>query len=286
MIDQAIGVPLKSVIWLDGAPTSVLPLPDRGLDYGDGLFETILVHRGKVLFAELHLERLAHGLRALALPDCLPAAQQQLESAASVAGQKEWTWAVLRLSVVRGSGARGYTPSSTSPPRILIFVSCLDRDCTQMSAAATLCVAAIRLSTQPALAHIKHLNRLEQVLAAAQAQEEGTDECIVLDQTDHITSVVAGNLFLVRHGELLTPKLVNCGVMGTRRRLIIEKWAPSLGLNVREVALTLLDLQTVEEVFYSNSLQTVRPVARLSEHYWDDHSVCNALFQRYLEELA
>lgn len=279
-------MPQKSVIWLDGVTASLLPLPDRGIDFGDGLFETILVHKGKALFAELHLERLAHGLRALALPDCLSAAQQQLESAANVAGQKDWAWAVLRLSVIRGTGARGYTPSFTSPPRILIYVSCLDRDCLQMSAAATLSLATIRLSTQPALAHIKHLNRLEQVLAAAQAQAEGTEECIVLDQTEHLTSVVAGNLFLVRHGELLTPKLVNCGVMGTRRRLIIEKWAPSLGFNVREVSFTLSDLQTVEEVFYSNSLQTVRPVARLGKHYWDDHTVCNALFQCYLEDLV
>ena len=165
-------------------------------------------------------------------------------------------------------------------------MGCLDRDCGQMNTAATLGVASIRLSKQPLLAGIKHLNRLEQVLAAAQAQAEGTDECIVLDQTDHLTCVVAGNLFLVRSGELLTPKLLDCGVLGTRRRLIIEKWAPSIGLQVREVRLKLSDLLTAEEVFYSNSLQTVRPVIRLGEQSWDNHSVCTALFQRYLEEFV
>jgi 4-amino-4-deoxychorismate lyase len=85
---------------------------------------------------------------------------------------------------------------------------------------------------------------------------------------------------------LLTPKLLDCGVLGTRRRLIIEKWAPSIGLQVRDVTLKLSDLLTAEEVFYSNSLQTVRPVMRLSEQNWDSHSVCTALFQRYLEELS
>jgi 4-amino-4-deoxychorismate lyase len=276
----------QSAFWLDGTPISALPLPDRGLDYGDGLFETLLLHHGKPLFTELHLERMAQGLRALALPDCLTTARQQLETAASAAEQARWPWAVLRLSVIRGPGPRGYAPSVNSRPRILVCVSRLDRDCARMGAAATLCVAEIRLSTQPLLAHIKHLNRLEQVLAAAQAQAHDTDECIVLDQMDHLTSVAAGNLFLVRHGELLTPKLVDCGVLGTRRRLIIEKWAPAVGLNVREVRLTFSDLQTADEVFYSNSLQTVRPVAKLSEQYWDKHSVCEALFQQYQEELA
>lgn len=276
----------QSAIWLDGTPTSVLPLPDRGLDYGDGVFETLLVHYGKPLFTEIHLERMAHGLRALGLPDCLTAARQQLDRAASFAAQEKWPWAALRLSVIRGPGPRGYAPLVNSRPRIVIYVSCLDRDCGQMAIAATLCVATIRLSTQPLLAHIKHLNRLEQVLAAAQAQAQNTDECILLDQTDHLASVAAGNLFLVRHGELLTPELVDCGVLGTRRRLIIEKWAPSIGLKVHEVRLRLSDLQTAEEVFYSNSLQAVRPVARLSELCWHNHTVCEALFQRYLEELV
>lgn len=276
----------QSAIWLDGTPTSVLPLPDRGLDFGDGVFETLLVHQGKPLFMELHLERLAQGLRALDIPDCLNAARQQLEISAYDAGQKNWRWAVLRLTVTRRAGARGYTPSINLKPRILICVNCLDRDGGILSNGATLCVAEIRLSNQPFLALIKHLNRLEQVLAAAQAQAGGTDECIVLDQTDHLTSVVAGNLFLVHHGVLLTPKLVDCGVLGTRRRLIIEKWAPSLGINVREARLTLSDLFTADEVFYSNSLQTVRPVARLGEQCWESHSVCKALFQRYLDELV
>jgi len=274
-------------IWLDGTPTSVLPLPDRGLDYGDGLFETLLVHRGKPLYTELHMGRMAIGLRVLALPDCLKAARQQLESAANTAfKQNKWQWAVLRLSVTRGSGQRGYAPFVNALPRILIQMGCLDRDGGQMNTAATLGVASIRLSKQPILAGIKHLNRLEQVLAAAQAQAEGVDECIMLDQTDHLTCVVAGNLFLVRSGKLLTPKLSNCGVLGTRRRLIMDNWAPSIGLEVREVRLKMSDLLTAEEVFYSNSLQTVRPIFRLGKQNWDNHSVCNALFQRYLEDLS
>ena len=275
----------QSAIWLDGAPTSVLPLPDRGLDFGDGLFETLLVQQGRPLFTELHMERLGQGLQALAIPDCLDAARQHLECAASFIGKEAWHWAALRLSVIRGAGQRGYAPTESSPPYILIVATRLGRDCGQMSAAATLSQARIRLSAQPLLAGIKHLNRLEQVLAAAQAQEEGADECIVLDQSERLTSVVAGNLFLVCQGEVLTPELSDCGVAGTRRRLIIEKWGPALGFKVREAKLTMRDLRDSEEVFYSNSLQAVRPVARVSNQSWENHTVCQALFNQYREEL-
>ena len=272
----------RSEIWLDGTPTVMLPLPDRGFDFGDGVFETILLHQGAPLFADLHLERLSLGLQALAIPDCIAAAREQLYNVANVI---HWHWAVLRLSVSRGSGQRGYTPPDNAVPRILISVSQLDRECGQMRTAATLCFAKIRLATQPFLAGIKHLNRLEQVLASAQAKAAGVDEAIVLDQSGHLVSVVAGNLFLVHQGELLTPKLDNCGVLGTRRRLVIERWAPAIGLTVRESTLTLSDLQTAEEIFYSNSLQAVRPIARIGQQSWNAHGVCEAIFQCYQEEL-
>jgi 4-amino-4-deoxychorismate lyase len=275
----------QSASWLDGIPTTVLPLPDRGLDFGDGLFETLLVHSCNPLFLNLHMARLARGLEALALPDCLATAQQQLENISGTI-EKEWPWAALRLSVIRSPGPRGYAPGQSLQPRILISVTRIDRDCTKMSPAATMNVAKIRLSTQPALARIKHMNRLEQILAATQAQAEKVDECFVLDQTDHLVSVIAGNVFLVCQGELLTPLLDDCGVAGTRRLLIIEKWAPSIGLKVREARLTLSDLDNAEEVFYSNSLQTVRPVSQLGDQQWNRHSVCEALFGQYLDDLA
>jgi 4-amino-4-deoxychorismate lyase len=146
-------------------------------------------------------------------------------------------------------------------------------------------VADLRLSDQPLLARIKHLNRLEQVMAAVQAQELDADEAVMFDCAGHLTSVIAGNIFLVCNDELLTPLLIECGVSGTRRRLILEKWAHEIGLRPRESRLSSGDLFQAEEVFYSNSLQTVRPISRIGEHGWVSHSVCEALFQRFLEEL-
>lgn len=273
------------MIWLDGIPTSALPLPNRGLDFGDGVFETLLIKQGRPVFSELHMERLQRGIDVLALPGCVTAVLEQLNTAANFIGKAAWPWAVIRLSVLRGSGLRGYAPPESAAPHILIYANRLHRDCSKMSSAAKLITATIRLSAQPLLVGIKHLNRLDQILAAAQVQADGADECVVLDQSGHPTSVSAGNIFLVRGGELLTPKLIDCGIAGTRRRLVMEKWGPSIGLQVRETVLTVQDMEEAEEVFYSNSLQAVRPIARLGSLCWKDHGVCDALFKKYVEEL-
>ena len=274
------------LIWLDGSPTTTLPLPDRGLGFGDGLFETFLLSRGHALFTELHFDRLREGLAVLGMPDCVLEARRHLESAANAISQEGWTWAVLRMTITRGAGPRGYAPPENPSIRILVEGSQIDRDCLQMSSAANVSVAPIRLATQPMLARIKHLNRLEQVLAASFRHAEGADECVVLDQSGHVISVIAGNIFVVSQNKILTPRLVDCGVEGTWRRIIIEKWAPSIGLDVSEAKLTLTDLDNADEIFYSNSLVAVRPVATLGKNSWDHYEVCSALFQQFLEEVA
>jgi 4-amino-4-deoxychorismate lyase len=277
-------VPQQTAFWLDGTPAASLPLPDRAADFGDGVFETLLLRNSKPQFLDMHFERLKQGLDALLLPDCLADARRQV-AVVTKEIDKEWSWAALRISVIRGSGQRGYTPPQNQKPRLLMTASRIDRDCTKMSPAAKVSVAKIRLSTQPDLARIKHMNRLEQVLAAAQAQTDNVDECLMLDQSAQLISVIAGNVFLVRGNELLTPTLIDCGVAGTRRRLIIEKWAPAIGLIVREVTLSLADLQSAEEVFYSNSLYTVRSIERVAEQSWNKHTVCGELFQQFLEDM-
>jgi len=274
----------QTAIWLDGSPTSNLPLPDRGLDFGDGLFETLLLQGGRPLYPELHLERLERGRRVLSLPDCLAAARRCLENASREIRRLGWNWVALRLTVLRVAGERGYAPGESDAARILVHATGLERDCSRMAAAAILSRADIALAEQPAFAGIKHLNRLEQVMAAAAARRAGVDESLLLDQEGGLACVIAGNLFLVRRGELYTPALTGCGVLGTRRRLIIERWAPRLGLKVREAALTIDDLEKAEEVFYSNSLYTVRPVAGVETLSWAEHPVCTALFNAFRED--
>ncbi len=266
-------------------PTSELPLPDRGLDYGDGVFETLLLKQGIPVLPALHLDRLRCGLEILSFPDCVAAVNEQLHSAALQVQAAGWQWASLRLSVTRGAGPRGYTPPENAVPRVLAQIAELDHDAGIMPAAAVLSLSPVRLSSQPLLAGIKHLNRLEQVLAATQAQKEGVDESVLLDQSGNVVSAIAGNLFVLRDEALITPPLTHCGVAGTRRRLIMETLAPAVGVDVLQQALSLPELERAQEVFYCNSLRGMRPVASLGDRQWENHAVCEALFEQYLRVL-
>lgn len=276
----------STTIWLDGERATVLPLPDRGLDFGDGLFETLLVNQSRILFPHLHMQRLTRGLAALRFPDpdILVRVSQQLAIACEAI--QSWPWAAMRLTITRGQGPRGYAPPADARPRIIITATELESGPPEMRPAAELALANMRWSSQPALAGLKHLNRLEQVLAAAEARDAGADEALMLGQQGNVISVSSGNLFLVTGGVLLTPVIADSGIDGTRRRCVMTHWAPAIGLAVEEATLTTADLESADEVFYSNSLVGLRPVASFGNRRWLHHPVCEALYCQYRNEIA
>lgn len=270
-------------VWVDGEPARSLPLPDRGLDFGDGLFETLLLRFGRPVLLDFHLQRLGAGLDALAFPDCLERAAEALNIAC--AELVEIPWAAVRLTVTRGPAPRGYAPPDTVTPRIVVSASRLERDRSDFPLPARLGWATIRWSSQPLLAGIKHLNRLEQVLAASEAKALGCDEVVVRDQGGHISSVSAGNLFLVVGGSLMTPALETCGIAGTRRRAVMEMWGPARALAVEETHLTARHLEQASELFVCNSLRGLQPVGSLGDLKWDRFPVCKALHRLYVDSL-
>ena len=279
-------VPGDTLIWLDGAEASALPLPDRGLDFGDGVFETLLVRHGEPLYPDLHLTRMLRGCKVLSLPDCNISVRQNLQAAGSAIAARGWHWASLRITLSRGRGPRGYAPPADPRPRVIISATRLDEFDLDMAAPAKLHLADVRWATQPALAGLKHLNRLEQVLAAVEYNKVGLDEAVMLDQNARVISVVAGNLFVVTDGEILTPRLEHCGIRGTRRDLVMRCWAPAAGLAVRESDIGIEQLQEADEAFYSNSLVGLRPVASFGRQRWSTHPTCDALYRHYREALT
>ena len=263
-------------IWVDGCPARALPLPDRGLDFGDGLFETLLLLAGKPLYLELHMQRLEQGLRALGFPNCLDEIRNQIHSVLN-SGDFPGEMA-MRVTVTRGGGPRGYTPPPATVPRVIIVTSVrAGQSYLELPSPARLAVAKIRWGCQPMLAGIKHLNRLEQVLAAREREAAAVDEVVMLNQAGGVVSVSTGNLFIADGNELLTPHLSECGVYGTRRRLVIEQLAPAHGLQVREVELTVAQVESAGEAFYCNALVGLRPVGSFGAARWESHKVCSAL---------
>ena len=244
-----------SDVWVDGVAQALIPVSDRGLAYGDGLFETIRVAGGKTTMDAYHWQRLQCSCQRLGI--ALNLAQLRDEVAAFLQASKVSS-GVLKVIVTRGSGGRGYDPQGCgSPRRILSLHSLPERKPDPAFAGARVKMCHLRLG-RSALAGLKHLNRLEQVLARNEWQGDYYHEGLLSDDSGHLIEGTMSNLFVVNHqGELITPDLSFCGVAGVCREFIIDL-ARSRGLAVREESVSpVLD---VAEVFLCNSVNGIWPV--------------------------
>ena len=206
-------------LWLvNGQPTGIDPA-DRGLAYGDGLFETMAVHDGEIRWLGFHLERLEQGCRRLQLPPPARAVvEDELRAHCPRAGR-----AVAKLIVPRRSGARGYpTPERVQPTRVLAISAWPEPAGAHYRTGIAVRTCELRLGENPALAGLKHLNRLEQVLAQLELRGSDVQQGLLLDTTAHVVGGTSCNVFAVCGGELLTPALARCGVKGVMRRVVLE----------------------------------------------------------------
>jgi len=246
---------------LNGIPNDNIPLTDRGLHYGDGLFETLAVVKGRPQLWDRHMARLARGEAALHLPS-MDRSRLLLEAESLCEGCEQ---GVLKILVTRGSGGRGYRPPvPCDPRRILSLHPWPEIPATWYSDGIRLRVCDMRWSRNPKLAGLKHLNRLEQVLARQEWDDPGIGEGLMLDEFNSVISGTQSNLFLLRSGRLQTPDLSYSGIAGTVRELVIE-CAAGLDLPVDITTLTLDDLMAADSLFMTNSLWGVCPVSRLAD---------------------
>ena len=250
---------------LNGIPSDHLPLSDRGLHYGDGLFETLAVVGGKPQFWDRHMARLARGVSALGLPG-MDQSQLRVEADTLCAGCER---GVLKIILTRGSGGRGYRPPEVCEPRrILSLHPWPEIPASWYDEGLQLRVCDMRLSRNRRLAGLKHLNRLEQVLARQEWSDPLIGEGLMLDEHDRVISGTQSNLFLVGSGGLRTPDLTWSGIAGIMRGLVLEQ-ARTLGLPVQTTQLTLDDLAKADALFMTNSLWGLCPVARLNDKRYD-----------------
>ncbi len=229
------------------------PLDDRGAAYGDGLFETVLVRDGRPRLWDEHLARLARGCHVLGLP--LPAEHRL----AAPLAEAPPGLAVLKLMLTRGSGGRGYRAPATPEPRLRWQLAPFTPAVARWQEGVRVRHCALRLGIQPRLAGLKHLNRLENVLARAEWDDDEVAEGLLCDSDGRLVEATAMNLFWRRAGLLETPRLDRCGVAGTLREALIER------LEVREVDILPEALEAAEAVWLGNSVQGVWPVTRLDD---------------------
>lgn len=263
-------------IWVDGRQADGVPATDRGLYFGDGVFETIRVRDGMPEYLDRHLDRLADGLNRLGIPP-VPSDTLHDEIRRISRGTRD---SVLKVIVTRGDGGRGYAaPSAPRPRRILVLGPRRGRPASEYERGAAVRWCEARLALNPALAGVKHLNRLEQVLARAEWNDPGIAEGLVLDTGGRVVEATAANLLLVERGRLVTPDLTSCGVAGVMRAVVMES-ARRDGLEVLCETVHPDRVAGADELFLTNSLIGVLPVGRLGTGSFPVGPVTRRLMER------
>ena len=249
---------------INGKAGTPLSADDRGLQYGDGLFETLALRRGEPLLWERHVQRLREGCQRLGLP--MPESGLLRDELAQIAGSD--ARAVAKIIMTRGSAGRGYR--ATTSGTATRIVQCLPWPAYPDSygkAGVLVRWCKTRLARQPQLAGLKHLNRLEQVLARAEWQDDYA-EGLMCDTDGHVIEGTKTNLFLVRDdGTVVTPDLSQSGVAGVMRAQVLES-ATALGMNCAIQETTTDMVESAQELFLTNSLIGIWPIRQIeARHY-------------------
>jgi 4-amino-4-deoxychorismate lyase len=251
--------------WLVNGRQERVDPRDRGLAYGDGLFETMACRSGGIRWIEYHLDRLSYGCRRLAIP--VPdrsALRAEILASCPSAGS-----AVVKLILTRGVGERGYrAPEHAAPTRIVSTASWPDIPTEHYTAGVSLKTCTLRLGENPQLAGLKHLCRLEQVLAQMELAGTDADEGLLRSSSGFVVGGITSNLFAVRRGKLLTPRLARCGVSGVMRRVVLQHAADSF-VDAVETDLDRAALLDSEELFITNAVFGIKPVRALDERAFD-----------------
>jgi 4-amino-4-deoxychorismate lyase len=266
-------------VFVNGQPTQQVAVFDRGLQFGDGVFETFAAVDGHLCQLDKHLQRLQSGLQRLsiALPDIdanLTIARQQIAEGD----------AVIKLLVTRGESMRGYRPAISSASTVIlqIFPSTFSRQLSELQV-IDIGLCQTPLSINPFTAGIKHLNRLDQVLASIECQQRGLDDGLMrIDE--HVIESTNSNLFLWHDSRLLTPRLDKAGISGTARACVFEA-AEELGIEVEEGAVSIDQCHNADALFLTNAISAVRPVRSFDSSHYADEAWPTQLFEKLLNNV-
>lgn len=260
---------------VNGQINAEISRQDRGLHYGDGLFETMAIVDGEIRHWSLHWQRFIDGCQRLFLPE--PNEMQilsEIDHVCSATGKE-----IVKLIYTRGVTERGYAFDNVEPTRIISAFSWPNRSVNNPTLGVKIKICQTNLAIQPVLAGIKHLNRLENVLARREWRDEYA-EGLLCDTNGLIISGTMSNVFYVKGGVLFTPDVSQCGVDGVMRRHIIQV-AEEEKISVNVVSVDLQDLQDADEIFLCNSVIGIWPVSQMEDKIFEKDSFSMARRLQY-----
>jgi len=249
-------------ISINGVPCQHLSVMNRGLHYGDGLFETIACIDGKLQFWDEHIARMRSGAKRLAIDASMIALFEA--EVTTLIKQHSVKDCVVKLILTRGQGNRGYrSPSLQKPTRITLLSDLPQYPEEYLSHGIKACLCRHPVSKNSGLAGIKHLNRLDNVLARNEWHDE-YQEGIMLDDEGHVIEGTMSNIFSIKNNQLYTPSLNYSGVDGIIRGQILSI-SKELGLETQVVEINKDELISMDEIFVCNSIIGVWPIKSIQD---------------------
>lgn len=244
---------------MNGSPGDQVSILDRGLQFGDGLFETIAVVNNQPCLWDYHMQRLQRDCRRLGI--VVPDTQLLGQEARMLVADEPL--AVLKITISRGISERGYKPAFPAAPTRILSLFSWDEPC---SDPIKVSISPRRLGHNSELAGIKHLNRLEQVLARVECPDD-VDDALMLNQQGHVIEGIMSNLLLQRGKQLFTPSLHCCGVEGVVKQLILDV-ARDKGIAIKTGDFSLDEVLQSDALYLTSSLTGIRFVSEIAGYDW------------------
>ena len=254
-------------VWINGRlldkEQATVSVYDHGLLYGDGVFEGLRSYSGRVFRLEAHLKRLEESALAIALK--IPYSIEQMAAAVNETLRiNQLPDGYIRLVVTRGAGSLGLDPDRTSDPQVIIITDkiALYPEEYYRNGLSIITSSVVRNHPAALSPRIKSLNYLNNILAKLEGKQAGCVEALMLNTRGEIAECTGDNIFLVKHGDLLTPP-IDAGILqGITRDAVIDL-AREEGLEVREIPLTKHDVYIADECFLTGTAAEVIPVVKV-----------------------
>jgi len=269
-----------NITCINGDQTDHVNASDRALQYGDGLFETIVIREGEIQFWKQHIQRLKKGCQRLGINN-VDYARLTAEAEQLCCNQSD---AILKIIISRGITDRGYrfntNENKSLATRILSLHKLPSYPQSHYDRGINLRLCQLEMGLNPTLAGIKHLNRLEQVMARNEWQDETIFEGLMRDHHQNIIEGTMSNFFIVKNDRLLTANLSYCGVAGIVRQLIIDdKIGHQLPIEITQICEQ--QLISADEVFICNSVIGIMPVKTFSQQTYGLGPVTKLIMRQY-----
>lgn len=276
------------VVFLNGqfVPESqaLIPVTDRGFLYGDGLFETVRVFNGRPFRFAQHLERLVRGADFLRIK--LPFTPKELHQfAAQLIAQNQLPDAILRVTLSRGSGERGYTPKSGGPPTLVLSLHPAKPINAAHPAQWHMITSAHRLPASDVLAPFKTSSKLLQVIARIEAEDRGVDEALLLNTNGEVAEAASANLFWVNHEKICTVP-TGRGVLPGITRAVVLEICQGLGLPTNKRVIKPEALRHSDGIFLTQSALGLICITKLDGQRVAQSPLVDQLHHAYCELLA